>query len=457
MALRFKTMTLEEVTKLKEAAENFYRHEEFERSINLVACLARQWMKEQGIINVCVANKLAGLVDAEERDAIRNALNQKLGPEYISQRAGAGGQKLAYVEGWKLINLANETFGFNGWSHSVTHQNIDFVDQVANKYYVGVSAFVKVQLKARICVKCKIPSLTFLTPPLPSEKGKKRKEERARKKKKTEKVGDGVYHEDIGYGVSEGMKSKALSLEKARKEAVTDGLKRALKSFGESLGNCISDKEYLKFITKQPQSGSIQYDINHMRRPGKTIKQEIKRDQNSSEMKKGNFPPENSSHIDTGQAHVSSVSNSVQSNSSKGQSSQMEMRPTTKADDLRTLNKPRTPTVEWNKSNKVSNCPPPVKTPGSASTPALGTVTKTRISFVTTPIETRAHETTPKLQNYSVIPEDDPLLWNHSFGFDEALISCSEELLMRSPEAFKLENTPVKPDDVKASKYDLNI
>ena len=40
---------------------------------------------------------------------------------------------------------------------------------------------------------------------------------------------DGIHHEDIGYGVSEGMKSKALSLEKARKEAVTDGLKRALK------------------------------------------------------------------------------------------------------------------------------------------------------------------------------------------------------------------------------------
>lgn len=38
-----------------------------------------------------------------------------------------------------------------------------------------------------------------------------------------------MFHEDIGYGVSEGMKSKALSIEKARKEAVTDGLKRALK------------------------------------------------------------------------------------------------------------------------------------------------------------------------------------------------------------------------------------
>jgi len=43
------------------------------------------------------------------------------------------------------------------------------------KYYVGVSAFVRVQLK------------------------------------------DGAFHEDIGYGVSEGMRSKALSLEKARK------------------------------------------------------------------------------------------------------------------------------------------------------------------------------------------------------------------------------------------------
>ena len=40
---------------------------------------------------------------------------------------------------------------------------------------------------------------------------------------------DGTYHEDVGYGVSEGMRSKALSIEKARKEAVTDGLKRALR------------------------------------------------------------------------------------------------------------------------------------------------------------------------------------------------------------------------------------
>lgn len=66
---------------------------------------------------------------------------------------------------------------------------------------------------------------------------------------------DGAYHEDVGYGVSEGMRSKALSIEKARKEAVTDGLKRALRSFGNLLGNCISDKDYLKYVQKQKVSG----------------------------------------------------------------------------------------------------------------------------------------------------------------------------------------------------------
>ena len=44
------------------------------------------------------------------------------------------------------------------------------------------------------------------------------------------------------------MRSKALSIEKARKEAVTDALKRALKSFGNILGNCLNDKDYLKMV-----------------------------------------------------------------------------------------------------------------------------------------------------------------------------------------------------------------
>ena len=41
---------------------------------------------------------------------------------------------------------------------------------------------------------------------------------------------------------------------------------------------------------------------------------------------------------------------------------------------------------------------------------------------------------------------DDPMLWNQSFGFEEALISCSEEVLMRPGES-KLENRTVKQAD----------
>ncbi|KFW09344.1 PREDICTED: DNA repair protein RAD52 homolog [Fulmarus glacialis] len=156
---------------------------------------------------------------ASEYQAIQHALRQRLGPEYISSRQAGGGQKVCYIEGHKVISLANEMFGFNGWAHSVTQQNVDFVDLNNGRFYVGVCAFVKVQLK------------------------------------------DGSYHEDVGYGVSEGLKSKALSLEKARKEAVTDGLKRALKCFGNALGNCILDKDYLRAVNKLPRQIPLELDL----------------------------------------------------------------------------------------------------------------------------------------------------------------------------------------------------
>ncbi|XP_042636370.1 DNA repair protein RAD52 homolog [Orycteropus afer afer] len=161
---------------------------------------------------------------AEEYQAIQNALRQRLGPEYISSRMAGGGQKVCYIEGHRVINLANEMFGYNGWAHSITQQNVDFVDLNNGKFYVGVCAFVRVQLK------------------------------------------DGSYHEDVGYGVSEGLKSKALSLEKARKEAVTDGLKRALRSFGNALGNCILDKDYLRSLNKLPRQLPHEVDLTNAKR-----------------------------------------------------------------------------------------------------------------------------------------------------------------------------------------------
>ena len=65
---------------------------------------------------------------SEEQEAIQRALKARLGPDFISKRPVGGGSHAAYLEGHRAVALANEIFGFNGWSHSVTQQTIDFVD-----------------------------------------------------------------------------------------------------------------------------------------------------------------------------------------------------------------------------------------------------------------------------------------------------------------------------------------
>ncbi|EUC28680.1 hypothetical protein COCCADRAFT_40831 [Bipolaris zeicola 26-R-13] len=144
---------------------------------------------------------------ASEIVTLQSKLNKQLGPEYISQRPGNGGGRVAYLEGNKAIALANEVFGFNGWSSSLGQVQIDYVDEHQNgKVSLGLSIVVRITLK------------------------------------------DGTYHEDIGYGSIENGKGKAASFEKAKKEAATDGLKRSLRTFGNVLGNCLYDKEYLKKV-----------------------------------------------------------------------------------------------------------------------------------------------------------------------------------------------------------------
>ncbi|PBK68850.1 Rad52/22 double-strand break repair protein [Armillaria solidipes] len=143
---------------------------------------------------------------------LQQKLTQKLGPEYISTRPGpGGGPKLTYAEGWKIINLANEVFGFDGWSSSIVTMSTDFMDfdETTRRYSIGITAVVRVTL-----------------------------------------VASGSFHEDVGYGTIENTKSRGQGLDKCKKEAVTDGLKRALRNFGNLLGNCLYDKGYAQEVTK---------------------------------------------------------------------------------------------------------------------------------------------------------------------------------------------------------------
>ncbi|KAG9093612.1 DNA repair protein rad52 [Ceratobasidium sp. UAMH 11750] len=161
--------------------------------------------------NLSQMSNLSQFSSAEQLAAMQAKLNKKLGPEFLSQRPGpGGGPKLTYAEGWKVINLANEVFGFNGWSSSVLSITTDYIDynESTQRYNVGVSAVIRVTLR------------------------------------------DGAFHEDVGFGALENAKGKGMALDKCKKEAVTDGIKRTLRNFGNVLGNCLYDKQYVSEITK---------------------------------------------------------------------------------------------------------------------------------------------------------------------------------------------------------------
>lgn len=64
---------------------------------------------------------------AQEIATLSSRLEKQLGPEYISTRPGASGQRVPYLAADKCINLANEVFGFNGWSSAIQQVQIDFV------------------------------------------------------------------------------------------------------------------------------------------------------------------------------------------------------------------------------------------------------------------------------------------------------------------------------------------
>ncbi|ANB13957.1 recombinase RAD52 [Sugiyamaella lignohabitans] len=145
----------------------------------------------------------------KESNHIRQQLGKQLGPEYISHRPGGGGLKVPYLEGWKVINLANEVFGFNGWSSEIINHEIDYCDEIRDgRFNLGMSAKIRVTLR------------------------------------------DGTYREDVGYGQVENARSKGMAFDKCKKEATTDGLKRALRLFGNALGNCLYDSSYTRNISR---------------------------------------------------------------------------------------------------------------------------------------------------------------------------------------------------------------
>lgn len=130
---------------------------------------------------------------------VTEALAQPLDPQLVSQRKGRGGRMFDYVEGHTAIDQANKIFGFGGWGFElvgdVTLRQIEQTDSRTGEVTSApaYSAVVKVTVPGS-------PSRT-----------------------------------DVGFQpVSD---ETPEGHETAYKGAVTDGLKRALRSFGDRFGN----------------------------------------------------------------------------------------------------------------------------------------------------------------------------------------------------------------------------
>jgi DNA recombination protein Rad52 len=129
-------------------------------------------------------------------DAQKKALEAPLDPAVV--KPAGNGVKGDYIEGWHAINEANRIFGFDGWSYTTELKEVSQLTNQNGNIEIGY-----------IC-KCTVEAL-------------------------------GVTRQDIGYG-SGAAKKAGDAHEGAVKEAVTDALKRCLRSYGNVFGLALYDK-----------------------------------------------------------------------------------------------------------------------------------------------------------------------------------------------------------------------
>lgn len=131
-------------------------------------------------------------------------LKYDIEPSRIKSRS-KGNITLSYLEGFDLIETANKIFGHGNWSYTIT--SLDQVSQETNSNQNVVICYKAV-------VKLTVYSLDH---------------------------GKHIVKEDVGFGTGI-AKTLADAHEGGAKEAVTDALKRSMRSFGNQFGNSLYDK-----------------------------------------------------------------------------------------------------------------------------------------------------------------------------------------------------------------------
>lgn len=153
-------------------------------------------------------------------------LKQEVDSNRVKNRS-KGNINLAYLEGFDIIETANKIFGYGNWSYSIDKLDHLSTEQNQNQNFViAYKAIVKVLVFDKEHIQ-------------------------------------NISRTDVGTGTGI-SKMQAEAHEGATKEAVTDALKRAMRSFGNQFGLSLYDKSKSHTNNKQYNNQAQQQSYNQV-------------------------------------------------------------------------------------------------------------------------------------------------------------------------------------------------
>jgi hypothetical protein len=159
-------------------------------------------------------------------------LDKPLDKRFISDRKGASGRKLRYLEGHDAIDQADRLFGYGCWGYETLSCEQTIIRDILTGEAVGACYKAKVRLDVSGCIPVfEVGSQPVATASIEDHvMGKRRKEA----SEKNTEIDDSPFNP---FEVSLARTIIMESHEQAEKGAVTDAVKRALRTFGEQFGN----------------------------------------------------------------------------------------------------------------------------------------------------------------------------------------------------------------------------
>ena len=148
------------------------------------------------------------------------SLNNPLESHRIKSRS-KGNTNLSYLEGFDILDTANRIFGYGNWDYAIS--KLEQVSQEINQNQNHI-----------VCYKAVVQVLVH-----------------------NKDHSQDVSREDVGFGTGI-AKTLADAHEGAAKEAITDSIKRAMRSFGNQFGNSLYSKGK-NHQNNQPQNNNQTY------------------------------------------------------------------------------------------------------------------------------------------------------------------------------------------------------